>query len=153
MVIRVERKSPAGKEAELEELQAHAACSDVIAQFFRYVDSGQATRAAGLFTEDAEMSSGDLTATGEQIRAILSIRETDGKRRLHFPTEISFELTSPNEANAQTLLQLFVLNDENPQASPQVRAITHVDDVLVRTDGDGWRLSRRRVTILAGSEA
>jgi hypothetical protein len=123
----------------------------VIAQFFRFVDSGQATRAAELFTEDGEMSSGDFVATGEQIRSILSIRETDGKKRLHFPTRISFELISPTEATAQTLLQLFVPNAEGSEAT-QVRAITHVDDVLIRLDGR-WLLKRRRVTVLAGKEA
>jgi hypothetical protein len=152
MVIQADRKSPAGKEAGLEELLARAACADVVAQFFRFVDSGQATRATELFTEDAEMSSGDVTATGDTIRQMLSLRETDGKRRLHFPTQISFELTSSTEATSQTLLQLFVLNNDDPGGTPQIRAITHVDDVFVRTEGLGWRLRRRRVTILAGSD-
>jgi hypothetical protein len=153
MVIRAERQTPAGCPATPSELQARAACGDVIAQFFQYVDSGQATKATQLFTTDGEMSSGEITLRGEQIRQVLSIRETDGIRRLHFPTQIGFELVSPTEAKAQTLLQLFLLDTgAGPGAAPHIQAITHVDDVLVLIDA-GWRISRRRVTVLAGTEA
>jgi hypothetical protein len=152
MVIRAERSIPAGTEPSAEELQARTACADVIAQFFRYVDSGQATKAITLFTADGEMSSGETVLRGEQITQILKIRETDGKVRLHFPTQMSFELTSPTQATAQTVLQLFLLNGRAPGAAPTVEAITHVDDILVRTDEDVWRIQKRRVTVLAGVE-
>lgn len=153
MVIRAEDQTPAAGEASLSELHARTACADVIAQFFHYVDSGQATQAVHLFTADGEMSSAEHTFRGEQIRQVLSVRETDGKKRLHFPTQIGFELVSPTEAKVQSLLQLFLLDTGAVSGStPHIQAITHVDDVLVCTEV-GWRISQRRVTVLAGSEA
>lgn len=152
MVIRADRSTPAGTEPSVDELRARTACADLIAQFFRYVDSGDATKASGLFTSDGEMSSGETVLRGEQITQVLSIRETDGKKRLHFPTQVSFELVSPTQATAQTVLQLFLLEGGAPGTALELRAITHVDDVFVRAPDDLWRIHKRRVTVLAGAE-
>ncbi|MCI2420025.1 nuclear transport factor 2 family protein [Saccharopolyspora sp. K220] len=140
-----------GAEPDPATAQARIACLEVITTFFQLVDGGHASRTVELLTTDAEMTIGDVTVKGEELAAAMRKRETDGIRRVHFSAEPSFRLLGPDEAETETLLQLFHLGDEQ-KLGPAARALTHLKDRFVR-GGDGvWRLSRRAVTILAGSE-
>jgi ketosteroid isomerase-like protein len=151
MVSPVTGTAVAGSEADPAVLQAWLACTDVITAFFRLVDAGQASRTLELFTDDAVMRMGDVEISGDALRSAMRGRETDGIRRVHFPTPASFRLTADGRAEAQTLLQLFILGDEQA-AGPKARALTRLNDRFVRGEDRVWRLAERAVTVLAGGE-
>jgi hypothetical protein len=132
-------------------VQARIARLDVITTFFQLVDSGHTSRTLELFTPEPEMTLGDVTVTGDGLTAAMRNRETDGVRRLHFPAESSFRLPATDQAEAETLLQLYILSDDHANG-PTARALTQVKDRFARGDDGIWRLSRRAVTVLAGSE-
>lgn len=141
----------AGAEPDPAVTRAWLACTDVITTFFRLVDDGQASKTLELFTDDAVMQVGETRLTGEALQSAMRGREIDGVRRVHFAAPSSFCLTADGEAEAETLLQLFVLGDEQADG-PQARALTRITDRLVRGEDQVWRVARRIVTVLAGGE-
>lgn len=68
------------------------------------------------------MTADDVAVKGEMLAAALRKRETDGIKRVHFPAESSFRLLGPDEAETETLLQLFHLGDEQV-LGPAARAV------------------------------
>jgi hypothetical protein len=138
-------------EPDLTATQAQLACSDVIARFFKLVDGGQASKTMDLFTHDAVMKMGDISLSGDALRAAMAGRETDGVRRVHVASPSSFRLTADGSAEAETLLQLFVLGEDQANG-PKSRALTRLNDRFVRGDDHVWRLAERVVTVLAGGE-
>ncbi|MFF0223308.1 nuclear transport factor 2 family protein [Streptomyces sp. NPDC004629] len=143
--------APIGSEPGQEALAARMACLDVLTEFFQLVDSGHASRALELFTEDAEMVVNGVAASGEALRAGLAARETDGIKRLHLPGEPSFRLVNSDEAETEILLQLFHLGPGQDK-KPTARTLTHIKDRFVRDEQRVWRLAHRMVTVLAGDE-
>lgn len=147
----------AGGEAALAELQARLACEDVVRASFRLIDEGHATQAAGLYTvdgtltlTDATKQVGDVTLRGADIHRAMRQREADDRVTVHVATQSSFELTDPDLAESECHLQLYRLGDDRTE-SPKPRVLSHVQDVLVHGADGAWRISARRITILAGS--
>ncbi|MDX3231894.1 nuclear transport factor 2 family protein [Streptomyces sp. ME19-01-6] len=136
-----------GQESDVDFLKARTACLDIVTTSLRLVDSGQATKALELFTDDGELVLGNTVISGDALRAALAQRETDGIRRLHLPGEPLFRLLTPDVAKTETVLQLFHLGTDG--TSP--RAVSRLTDRFVRDEQHVWRLSRRTTTILAGS--
>jgi hypothetical protein len=120
-----------GTELGGAETAARAACFDVIVRFFELVDSDQAAKTLDLLTPDAELSLGELRLRGERLKAAMEAREKDGIRRLHFPAEPMFRMISPEEAETETLLQLFHLT-EDTSVVPPPRALTRLRDQFLR---------------------
>jgi hypothetical protein len=150
-VVAPDGGAPIGAEPSPEALAARTACLDVLTTFFRLVDSGRASQALELFTEDAEMVLNGVTLSGETLRAGMTARDTDGIRRLHLPGEPSFRLLNAGEAETEILLQLFHLGADQDKG-PAARTLTHIKDRFVRNEQHVWRLARRTVTVLAGGE-
>jgi hypothetical protein len=141
----------AGAEPDAAVTRAWLACTDVITTFFRLVDDGQAGKTMDLFTEDAVMQMGETSLTGAALQSAMRSRETDGVRRVHFAAPSSFRLVADGEAEAETLLQLFSLGDDQ-SGGPKARALTRVNDRLVRGEDQIWRVAARMVTVLVGGE-
>jgi hypothetical protein len=138
-------------------LQARLACEDVLRASFRLIDQGQATRAADLYAVDGTLTLSDatkpvanVTLRGADIHAAMRQREAEHRRTLHVLTPLSFRLTAPDEAESECHLQVYGL-DGDPAEAPSPRALSHVQDVLARDPDGAWRISARRITILAGS--
>jgi hypothetical protein len=137
-----------GTEPDIEGLRARAACLDVINRTLRLVDEGNATSSLALYTEDGVMQIGDDTLAGEALYEAMRGREIDGVARIHLPGQTDFELVGPREARAMTLLHLYNL-DHDHSSVPAPRALTRLDDQLVRDEHGVWKLARRDVTVLA----
>ncbi|MFE7156986.1 nuclear transport factor 2 family protein [Streptomyces sp. NPDC057636] len=138
-----------GAEPDDELVRARIACLDVIATFFRLIDTGQATKALELFTDDAELIVGGMVASGDHLRRALLDEENDGVRRVYLPGESSFWLVTPNVALADTPLQVFQFH-HGQGTETSAFTITHIRDRFVRNEQRVWRVSRRVVTVLAG---
>jgi hypothetical protein len=143
--------------AAVAPLQARLACEDVVRASFRLIDQGQATHAADLYTgdgmltlSDATKPVADVTRRGGDIHAAMLQREAEHRRTVHILTPLSFRLTAPDEAESESHLQVYGLGGD-PAESPQSRVLSHVQDVLARGADGEWRISARRITILAGS--
>jgi hypothetical protein len=140
----------------LEQLQARVACEDVVRTSFRLIDEGHASQAAGLYTVDGTLTRSDatkqvddVTLRGADIHRAMREREAQDRKTVHVLAQSSFRFTAPDVAEGECHLQLYVLGDDlNESARP--RALSRVHDVLIRGADGAWRISARRITILAG---
>jgi hypothetical protein len=147
----------AGSVTGLAQLQARLACEDVVRASFRLIDEGHATQAAGVYTLDGTLTLsdtakhvGDVTLRGTDIRCAMRQREAEDRKTVHLLTQSSFQFTDPDLAELECHLQVYGLGDDRTE-SPKPRALSRVQDVLVRGADGAWRISARRITILAGS--
>ena len=142
----------AGGEPSPEELAVRVACLDVASRFYDVIDQGRATLTTELFTADAELALGPDRWVGTgQIAAAMAAREANVERRTaHIAIPRSFRVLGPEQAEADSLLQLFVLGTQG-EAVPHPAALSRVRDSFRRGDDNRWRLSRREVTVIAGS--
>jgi hypothetical protein len=147
----------AGRRAGVALLQARLACEDVVRASFRLIDQGQATKAAGLYAVDGRLTLSDatqrvanVTLRGADIHAAMRQREAEDRKTVHVLTPLSFRLTDPDRAESECHLQLYRLGADRTE-SPKPRALSHVLDVLAHDGDGGWRISARRITVLAGS--
>ena len=136
---------------------ARLACADVVRASFRLIDDGHATQSAGLYTADGTLTRsdatsqvGDVTLHGADLHGAMREREAAARTTVHVLTPSAFRLTGTDRAESDCHLQLYVLGDDR-SASPMTRALSQVRDVLVRGADGEWRISARRITILAGS--
>jgi hypothetical protein len=99
-----------GGEPSPEELAVRLACLDVASRFYDVVDQGRATLATELFTADAELALGPERWVGTgQIAAAMAAREANVERRtVHITVPTSFRVLGPEQAEAESLLQLLV---------------------------------------------
>jgi hypothetical protein len=139
------------------EVAARLACTDVVLASFRLIDEGHATQVAGLYTADGTLTrsdtakpAGDVTLRGAEIHGAMREREAADRTTVHVLTPSAFRFTGPDRAESVCHVQLYVLSDDRP-ASPEPRALSQVRDVLDRGADGVWRISARRITILAGS--
>jgi hypothetical protein len=146
----------AGSVTGLAQMQARLACEDVVRASFRLIDEGHATRAAGLYTADGTLTLsdatkpvGDATLRGADVHGAMRQREAEDRKTAHVLTHSSFRLTHPDRSESEGHLQVYGLDDDRTE-SPMPRALSHVHDVLVRGADGAWRISERRITILAG---
>jgi|SRR5882724_8803368 len=143
--------------AAVAPLQARLACEDVVRASFRLIDEGRATEAAHLYAVDGMLTLYDATTTvadvtlrGGDIHAAMRQREAEDRRTVHVLTPSSFRLTAPDEAELESHLQVYGLGGD-PAEARLPRALSHVHDVMARGAAGAWRISARRITILAGS--
>jgi uncharacterized protein (TIGR02246 family) len=131
-------------------LRAQAACLELIASSFAWVDEGHATAVAELFTEDGVQAVNGAASVGrQQIRAALANREADSERRtLHVVTNTKFRAVTSDHAAADSIITLYLLSSPAPERL-RPRALSLLEDQFVCLD-EVWRLARRTVTILAG---
>jgi ketosteroid isomerase-like protein len=139
------------------DVAARFACADVVRASFQLIDDGHATQAVALYTadgtltlSDATKQVGDVTLRGADLHGAMLEREAAARTTVHVLTPSAFRLTGPDVAESDCHLQLYVLGDDR-SASPRPRALSQVRDVLARGADGAWRISARRITILAGS--
>lgn len=147
----------AGGEAGLTQLQARLACEDVVRASFRLVDEAAAAQAARLYAADGTLTwsdltrdVGDTTLRGAEIHRALQQREAEDRRTVHVVTPSSFRLTDPGLGEVECHVQLYVLGADAADR-PGPRALSKVHDALIQEADGTWRISARRITLLAGS--
>jgi ketosteroid isomerase-like protein len=128
-------------------LDDRTAVADSIYAFYHLVDSGQASRTADLFTEDAQLTFGPGspqpgTIVGPAIRDAMSAREAvKSAFTRHVVTNIRFVPTGGDVA-ADYVLTLYRSDDETRSSVPAF--VADVAEVW-RLTGENWRMTGRTV--------
>ncbi|HEY4277423.1 MAG TPA: nuclear transport factor 2 family protein [Conexibacter sp.] len=137
----------------LARLLVERACEQLIYEYARRVDFGEASRIADLFTADGRWDGTELALEGqEQIRAWFTKREAIARRvSRHVFTNVVVEIDSPTTAHARSYMVNFRHDRQEGDLSLPVPAeaakyVGECHDRFRLTD-DGWRFSHRRVEI------
>ncbi len=134
-----------------ERLVIEAACYRLVTDYCHFVDHGEASRIADLFTDDGVWTSPENTMTGrDELRAGFQARE-DNKGRMSRHVCNNFRLfeISENRAKGCVYLTLYRHDGEpgrsfSPLDGPVV--VGEYEDEFVRTD-DGWRIKHRAIKV------
>jgi SnoaL-like domain len=125
------------------------ACERLSLDYARWIDLGQASRASGLFTEDAELtlSAGPLSGRPE-IRAFFEKREGADVVSRHVITNITVDVQSPTRATGTAYLTFYRQpgNGDDPAPLDRPLFVGHYEDEYHLTD-DGWRFKKRKSVV------
>lgn len=127
------------------------ACQKLVTAYCHFVDHGEASRIADLFTDDGVWTSPENTMTGKnQIRAGFQARE-DNKIRMsrHVCNNFLLNNVSENEAEGVVYLTLYRCDGKegrrvSPLDGPEI--VGEYRDLFRRTD-QGWRIARRETVV------
>jgi hypothetical protein len=137
---------------DLERLLAERACERLIVDYCRFVDFGEASRIADLFTEDGTWEGPDLVMAGrEDIRAGFLRREGVVRRvSRHVCTNVGIDVLSADEAVGLCYLVNYrydrkeaAVGDEAAVPSDVPKYVGDYHDRFRRT-AEGWRFAERR---------
>lgn len=138
---------------DLERVLAERACERLIVDYCRFVDFGEASRIAELFTEDGTWESvGVLMSGRDDIRAQFLEREGVTRRESrHVCTNVGIDVISPDEAVGLCYLVNYRHDRREGESSGTVPAaapkfVGEYRDRFRRTP-DGWRFAQRRINI------
>jgi hypothetical protein len=126
------------------------ACRDLTYAFAEFVDHGEATAAADLFTDSAFMvRRGNRPVGREAITAVLAAREADSSRvTRHVVTNFRFAPLSADRASSTSTSLVYSLAPGPP--TPPV--LTEIQDEF-ECDSEGrWRFSSRTWVSLTGPD-
>ena len=134
-----------------EQLEIEAACYRLVTDYCHFVDHGEASRIADLFTEDGVWRSPEQTMSGkDELRAGFQARE-DNKGRMSRHVCNNFRLfeIGENQAKGRVYLTLYRHDGEpgrafSPLNGPAV--VGEYEDEFVRTE-DGWRIKHRAIKV------
>jgi SnoaL-like domain len=117
------------------------ACRDLTFAFAELIDRGEATAAAGLFTDSAVMvRRGNRIVGREAITAVLAAREADSSRiTRHVITNFRFLALAPDSASSNSISQVYTLAAGPP--TPPV--LSDLQDEFARCADGLWRFSGR----------
>jgi ketosteroid isomerase-like protein len=132
---------------EQERISIEAACQRLVVAYCHYVDHGEASRVADLFTQDGVWEAPDTTVAGNQsIREFFKVLEQDDTRMSrHICSNFQLNEISAAEAMGVVYVTLYRHHGEqgrstSPLAGPT--AVGEYRDHFVRTP-DGWRIKHR----------
>lgn len=126
-------------------------CERLVTAYCHYVDHGEASQIAELFTEDGVWTSEEVTMDGrEQIFKGMSHREANTERMSrHVCNNFLCNVIDEDHAEATVYLTLY-RHDGNPErrTSPLPGAVMvgEYRDQFRRTS-DGWRFARREIGV------
>jgi ketosteroid isomerase-like protein len=128
-------------------MSIEAACQRLVVAYCHYVDHGEASKVADLFTEDGVWEAPEVTVTGSQsIRDFFQMLEQDKTRMSrHLCSNFQLNEISADEATGVVYVTLYRhQGEEGRSTSPLVgpAAVGEYRDQFVRTP-DGWRIKSR----------
>ena len=132
-----------------KKLEIERECERLIAQYCHYVDHGEASNIADLFTEDGVWTNVNVTMAGRDgIRNGFQKRQDNkGRMSRHVCTNALIDVINEHEANGTVYLSLY-FHDGEPgrERSPTdcLQKLGEYRDSFVKT-GEGWRFARREV--------
>jgi 3-phenylpropionate/cinnamic acid dioxygenase small subunit len=123
-----------------------AEIADLLVRYATGIDRRDWSLFRSCFTADCDA---DYGAIGrwydvEGITAYMTTVHADCRYTLHRITNISIDNLSEQTASTRSYVDALILG---PEGSGGVRATGYYDDELVRAD-DGWRIARRRFTMV-----
>ena len=136
---------------DLERLLIERECERLVVKYCHYVDHGEASRIADLFTEDGVWHSAEATMNGvEEIRKGFGLREANAARMSrHVCNNFLVDILDEDHARGCVYLTLYRHDgDPDRKYSPLVGPVLvgeYRDDFL-RTP-EGWRIQRREVFV------
>jgi hypothetical protein len=135
---------------EFEVLHISRACERLSYDYARWIDLGQAARAASLFTDDAvlTLSSGPLAGTDE-ISAFFEKRQGAAVVSRHVITNVVVDVLNDHEARGTAYLTFYrePADGDGPVKLNGPLFVGHYEDDYALTS-DGWRF-RRRTSVVA----
>lgn len=138
---------------DLARLTVERACENLIYEYARRVDFGEAATIADLFTEDGRWEGTDLLLEGrEQIREWFGRRGELGRRvSRHVCTNVAIEPVSPTEATGLAYMINYRHDraegdDSLPVPVEVPKWVGELQDAF-RLTAEGWRFAGRRVTV------
>ena len=137
----------------LEELLAERACARLLHDYCRFVDFGEASRLAELFTDDGVWEADDLVLSGRDAIREHFLRRERVVRRVsrHLCTNVDIRLVADDEASGLTYFANFRHDREEgdlslpvPMAVPKY--LGEYRDRF-RLTPDGWRFEHHHVDV------
>ena len=130
-----------------ERMSIEAACLRLVVAYCHYVDHGEASKIADLFTQDGIWEAPEITVAGNQnIRDFFHALEQDKTRMSrHLCTNFQLNEISADKAMGVVYVTLYRhQGEEGRSTSPLVgpAAVGEYRDHFVRTP-DGWRIKHR----------
>jgi uncharacterized protein (TIGR02246 family) len=133
-------------DATLREVLDRQAICDLLHRYAAGLDRRRPDLVASCFTPDveAEYAGERLTGGRDGILAYTGVRTAATYSTMHFVTNVDVTFDGPDAARAVSY-GLVALHEAGPDGRDRVRlrGIEYTDD-LVRTDGGGWLIRRRR---------
>ncbi|MGK0222213.1 MAG: ketosteroid isomerase-like protein [Limisphaerales bacterium] len=136
---------------DLQRIEIEATCSRLVTAYCHYVDHGEASRVADLFTEDGIWASAENTMRGRAaIREGFQARQ-DNKARMSRHVCNNFHLHTVTESTAKGTVYLTLYRHDGAQDRqtsplPGPLLVGEYQDQFVLTD-EGWRISERTVKV------
>jgi SnoaL-like domain len=137
----------------IDRLLSERACEELIYEYCRRIDFGNAGQIADLFTEDAEWHGTDLDLLGrDQIREWFVRRESVARRvSRHVCTNVTVRVLSDDEAEGLCYMINYRHDRREGDTSLPVPAevpkyVGELRDRFRRT-AEGWRFVRRQVDV------
>lgn len=126
-------------------------CARLIAQYARFVDSGEAARVAELFTEDGVWESPEVRMNGraEIAKGFMRRQEQTDRVSRHVCTNVLIDVVTPDEAESTCVFTLYRADGIEPGSIARTTTPAMVGDYVdrfVRTP-EGWRFSHRRAEV------
>ena len=137
---------------DLQRLLAERACERLINEYARRVDFGEAAAIADLFTEDARWEGHQVFEGQARIREWFEGRQGVSRRvSRHVCTNALVEVLSPTAARSRCYMINYRHDREEGDDSLPVptevpKYVGELEDEFRLTD-EGWRFSRRRVSV------
>jgi len=134
-----------------EKILIHHECERLVTAYCHYVDHGDASRIAELFTEDGVWTSPEVTMNGrEEIRKAMAVREANTARMSrHVCNNFLLDVIDSDQAEGTVYLTLY-RHDGNPdrETSPLPGAVMvgEYRDRFIRTS-EGWRFQHREIGV------
>ena len=124
------------------------ACARLIAQYARFVDSGEAARVAELFTPDGVWESAEARMAGraEIAKGFMRRQKQADRVSRHVCTNVLIDVVSEDEAVGRCVFTLYRADGIDPGSIARTTTPAMVGDYVdrfVRT-AEGWRFSHRR---------
>lgn len=123
----------------------------LLAAWAHCIDSGRATDAIGLFTQDAEQTLASSTSKGQDaIRAGLERRQAlTGRTTRHLVSNLLLQaLDGGQRLRGRWVLTLF--RSDSAQRPATIQLVADVEDEYAQVDGN-WRVARRTLTPVFGT--
>jgi ketosteroid isomerase-like protein len=136
---------------QIERFFIERACEKLVVAYTHYVDHGQASRIADLFTEDGRWTAPGVEMCGrEQLRAGFARREANqGRMSRHVCTNFLCEVHDAHHASGVVYLTLYRHDGAVDRRSSPLKAPALVGayrDRFVCTE-EGWRMASRNLEV------
>lgn len=126
----------------IAKISAREACENLVISYANLIDSGRASEATSLFTENASLTLPTTRAQGAEIKDALITRQLDTTRKTcHIISNFQFSMLTARKAKATSVTTLYVFAEDILPITP-TSIVRNDDEFLLTKDGE-WRIQNR----------